>query len=371
MPVKKELSDRFLAIFEEYVANDSVQDLVELFSTALDNVESRSCNSSCTKSCTDSCSATLFSDAMDYDRDEIIERILESIKSYLGAENYLALAPGENITIPDWSPEFSDYSEKNTFHVDNFLYDDEDVDALVNEGLIPRSLCLDCGSARSKPTNFISHSASLHQLRWLMEIGIVSELSSNNSCLLDVGSRTGSVLWTSYLYSKAEHIIGVEISDYFCNLQRNILQSQRLNSERISILNCDITSPAGLNILNGTSTFPKPNVVVLNNVFEFFVGEENDSGSSKGKTKAVSSSGSERVREIWHTLKQAILPGTVIVSIPSLEEQFDNSRVDIDLSSWVSIQEMDDRKLSGFKENYSLSEDMVDDIRNISIYRVL
>jgi hypothetical protein len=138
--------DELLSIVAEYKNNDRLDELIELFNDALISAEESP------KACCDkkSCSNKV-------DKDAVIEQVLSSIKSYLGS-NFLAIDPNEDITIPTWSSEFSDFNETNTVHVDGFLYDDDDVDALVDEGKIMRNQCLDCGSLKTQPTNFISHS---------------------------------------------------------------------------------------------------------------------------------------------------------------------------------------------------------------------
>ena len=38
------------------------------------------------------------------------------------------------------------YTPENTVHVDGFLYDDDEVDRLCDEGKMSRAVCSDCGS---------------------------------------------------------------------------------------------------------------------------------------------------------------------------------------------------------------------------------
>jgi hypothetical protein len=164
-------------------------------------------------------------------------------------------------------------------------------------------------------------------------------------------------------------IIGVEISNYFTKLQTHVLKDVGM-TDRISIKNCDIVSEDGLALLTGKSSlFPAPNVVVFNNVFQFFVGEETSSSSSKGKGRSSDVGGREKIREIWETLKGAIEPGCVLVAIPSLEQQFEDVGMDWD-KDWVEVIEMDEDALDDFQESLSLEDYMLDDIRDINLYRV-
>ena len=45
----------------------------------------------------------------------------------------------------------ADCIEAHTTHVDAFLYDDERVDELVENGQISRSFCTSCGSRETRP----------------------------------------------------------------------------------------------------------------------------------------------------------------------------------------------------------------------------
>uniref|UniRef100_A0A3Q2W656 Zgc:109986 n=1 Tax=Haplochromis burtoni TaxID=8153 RepID=A0A3Q2W656_HAPBU len=79
-----------------------------------------------------------------------------------------------------------------TVHVDGFLYDDEQVDSLCERGLMSRNYCLSCGSHRTAPLDFISHSFSVTELRFLFQ-HVLPDLSGRT--LVDVGSRLGAVLY--------------------------------------------------------------------------------------------------------------------------------------------------------------------------------
>ena len=41
--------------------------------------------------------------------------------------------------------------QATTVHVDAFLYDDEDIDRLCDEGRMSRNYCCDCGSHNTAP----------------------------------------------------------------------------------------------------------------------------------------------------------------------------------------------------------------------------
>ena len=51
----------------------------------------------------------------------------------------------------------SDCEQQHTVHVDAFLYDDEMVDALCEEGKLADSYCLQCGSINTRPLSKYQH----------------------------------------------------------------------------------------------------------------------------------------------------------------------------------------------------------------------
>lgn len=48
-----------------------------------------------------------------------------------------------------------------TVHVDAFLYDDQHVDALCEEGAMSRNYCLNCGSHKTTPLGEVMNSSML------------------------------------------------------------------------------------------------------------------------------------------------------------------------------------------------------------------
>uniref|UniRef100_A0A8C5S7V5 Uncharacterized protein n=1 Tax=Laticauda laticaudata TaxID=8630 RepID=A0A8C5S7V5_LATLA len=79
-----------------------------------------------------------------------------------------------------------------TIHVDAFLYDDDCIDSLCEEGKMSRNYCLACGSHQTAPLEFISHSFSLVELKFLYQ-EVLPDLTGK--VLVDVGSRLGAVLF--------------------------------------------------------------------------------------------------------------------------------------------------------------------------------
>ncbi|XP_023782969.1 uncharacterized protein LOC111929581 [Cyanistes caeruleus] len=105
-------------------------------------------------------------------------------------------------------------------HVDAFLYDDDVVDSLCEEGKMSRSYCTQCGSYKTASLEFISHSFSLMELKFLYQ-HVLPDLTGK--VVVDVGSRLGAVLFAGYLYSSASLLYGVEMNADFCQLQEMMI----------------------------------------------------------------------------------------------------------------------------------------------------
>ncbi|XP_026196323.1 class I SAM-dependent methyltransferase [Anabas testudineus] len=177
-----------------------------------------------------------------------------------------------------------------TAHVDSFLYDDEQVDVLCEEGTMSRTYCLSCGSSRTAPLDFISHSFSVSELQFLFQ-NVLPDLSGR--VLVDVGSRLGAVLYGGHVYSSASQLIGVELSREFVQLQNDVLLRFRLN-DRVQVLHADICTQDVL--------LQNADVLIMNNVFEFFV-------EPSGQLRA------------WRFIMQNFRKtGSLLVTVPSLQE---------------------------------------------------
>lgn len=71
---------------------------------------------------------------------------IESIVKYLKTKTSIsAEAPDEKLIYPKFG-QFKGYTDKNTIHVDSFLYTDEDVEELIKNNKISPSYCKDCFS---------------------------------------------------------------------------------------------------------------------------------------------------------------------------------------------------------------------------------
>ncbi|KAF9944068.1 hypothetical protein BGZ70_005073, partial [Mortierella alpina] len=226
-----------------------------------------------------------------------LNKIIQDLRDRLPVH---AEAPSEDITIPS-SEEFEGYTKDNVVHVDGFLYTEDDVDELCDEGKLSRNYCLKCGSKETRPLNFISHSASVVQLQFLFQVLLKDRIK--NKVVLDVGSRLGAVLYAGHLFTDAKKLIGVEMNDYFCKLQTEMVRKHRLQ-DRIEIVHD--------NLLNRGALVQGADIVIMNNVFQFF-------------------SPVEVQRQLWECVYSNICErkGTILVTVPSLQEQLKDAGFDM------------------------------------------
>ncbi|PNF14742.1 hypothetical protein B7P43_G08354 [Cryptotermes secundus] len=199
--------------------------------------------------------------------EEILDAIASDLRSSLPPE---AILPSETIRPPAFGKN-SDCTQEHTVHVDEFLYDNATVDALCDEGKLARNYCLQCGSFSTRPLTFISHSLSREKLLLIFK-SVLPPL--DNKIVLDIGSRLGAALF----------------------------------GDRIEIIEG--------NIAHRPDVILSADVIIMNNVFEFFMEPEQQTS-------------------MWRFLRQTIKSGTLLVTIPSLEETFSSLQTGIILSEWV------------------------------------
>ncbi|XP_060117996.1 uncharacterized protein LOC132589305 [Heteronotia binoei] len=229
--------------------------------------------------------------------DVLLRSIAEDLRHFLPTDGMLA---SEHFAI-----EKLHQQTKPTVHVDAFLYDEEIIDSLCEEGKMSRNYCLTCGSHQTAPLEFISHSFSFMELKFLYR-HVLPDLTGK--VVVDVGSRLGAVLFGGYFYSSASQIYGVEMNEDFCHLQEAIVAKYQLNG-RIKVLNADIRTQASL--------LQNADAVIMNNVFEYFLDKEEQARS-------------------WEFISQNVKKkGTLLVTVPSLEESLSDLQVNIQLSQWV------------------------------------
>ncbi|XP_060557407.1 uncharacterized protein LOC132717851 [Ruditapes philippinarum] len=267
--------------------------------------------------------------------DVVINSIREGIRQSLPLEG---MTETEHIVKPTHGPN-ADCNPATTVHVDAFLYDEDTIDEMVEEGTMSRNYCVNCLSKQVKPLTFITHSASLPQIKFMFQY-LLEDL--RNKTVLDVGSRTGAVLYGAYLYSEASSVIGVELDPTFCQLQNNIIQQYDM-ADRIKIVHSDIMQQAEL--------LQTSDVVILNNVFEFFMD-------------------ANQQLKLWKSMSDNIRKkDTIIITIPGIEESLSRIQAPIDLGSWIRPIDISQLKEQAVLKYFKDIEDS--DLDDIHMYQVL
>ncbi|KAM9354034.1 uncharacterized protein KZ484_012211 isoform 2-T2 [Pholidichthys leucotaenia] len=191
-----------------------------------------------------------------------------------------------------------------TVHVDCFLYDEEQVDSLCERGVMSRTYCLSCGSHRTAPLDFISHSFSISELHFLFQ-NVLPDLTGR--MLVDVGSRLGAVLYGGYVYSSASQLIGLELSEEFVRLQNDVLHKYKL-TDRVQVLHADVCTQDTL--------LQNADVLIMNNVFEYFMEP------------------SQQIRAWRFIMQNFRRRGSLLVTVPSLQESL-SALQEVLQPSWV------------------------------------
>ncbi|XP_052769059.1 uncharacterized protein LOC128209180 isoform X2 [Mya arenaria] len=265
----------------------------------------------------------------------LLDAIREDIREALPVE---ATTSTENILQPITGAN-SDCEAGTTIHVDAFLYNDDAVDGLVEQGQMSRNYCANCLSRNVKPLTFITHSASVPQIKYMFQF-LLSDLRGKT--VVDVGSRTGAVLYGAFLYSEAQCIYGIEIDTTFCQLQQGIVEKYNM-MERVKVLHSDV--------LNQRDLLQTADVLILNNVFEFFMP-------------------AELQKRIWQFLYETVRKkGTVLITVPSIEETLSNVDISLDLLSWLSPVDTDTARKQAVIRYFSDEESS--DLDEIFMYKVI
>lgn len=147
------------------------------------------------------------------------------------------------------------------------------------------------------------------------------------------------LFFQAYFYSNCDNIFGVEISKDLCNTQNKIIQSHSLD-KRIKVINSDI--------MEQESILKTSDIVILNNVFEYFIS-------------------TEKQIEIWKFLKANLKKGCLVVTIPSIEEVLMKLDIYEELtgSAWFT------KKTDCQPENNGMfSEDDLASFSDIYFYRI-
>ncbi|XP_007578198.1 uncharacterized protein LOC103156174 [Poecilia formosa] len=268
--------------------------------------------------------------------DELDQLLLDNNKVILQsiADDLRARLPVDAMLLSETAAQHKmQQRQRPTVHVDSFLYSEDQVDALCEEGAMSRNYCLSCGSFRTAPLDFISHSFSVSELQFLFQ-NVLPDLSGRT--VVDVGSRLGAVLYGGCLYSSASRLIGLELSEDFVRLQNDTLHKYGL-SDRVQVLHADVCTQEVL--------LQSADVLIMNNVFEYFMEPTEQIGA-------------------WKFIMQAFRRrGALLVTVPSLQESLDALQVSLP-PDWVEELPVD--------YNVYLGRDAdPEELRQIHLYRVV
>ncbi|CAH0625422.1 unnamed protein product [Chrysodeixis includens] len=235
--------------------------------------------------------------------EKMLIKIGNSIKKIVPFE---AEMPSE-IIIPPTVGDQSDCNKVNTLHVDEFLYDEVEVDDMVKKGKLKRRYCIDCTSRNIQDLIYISHSMSRQALKYIFKVQLPKELKDKQ--ILDVGSRLGAVLYGAYYFSNAGTIIGIEMNEECCEVQKRIIEQHTLDSNRIKVVHSDVMERSDL--------VASSDIIIIN-ILEFFV--DND-----------------KHKEMWYFFKKHIKKGTYLVCNRSMNDTFVNLDIFEEFLNWLSI----------------------------------
>ena len=159
---------------------------------------------------------------------------------------------------------------------------------------------------------------------------------NSNQTVLDVGSRLGAVLYGAYLFSGAGKIQGIEINKDLCELQNRVIKAFNFGG-RASVIHA--------NMITRPDLFALADVVVLNNVFEWFA------------------ESSEQVA-MWRFLCSNIKAGALIVTMPSIEKAVEGLRLDMSIEMWI-------RPLNHTAPDIVSSMGEIDFTQDVHLYQVI
>ncbi|XP_063529070.1 uncharacterized protein LOC134740499 [Cydia strobilella] len=235
--------------------------------------------------------------------DEVLYKIADVIKGMVPFEAEMA---SEKIEFPV-EGDAADCNRANTRHVDEFLYDEEQVQELVKEGKLSRHYCLDCNSQNIKELTYISHSKSRVQLQYIFKVLLPKDLECKQ--ILDVGSRFGGVLYGAYYYTNASKIIGIELNKECCEIQEKVIAQYKMDKNRIQVINSDV--------LNKGDIVKKSDVCIIN-CLDFFVSTEEH-------------------KRLWYFFKEHLTKGSYVVLDRSVADTLQPLDMFDEFADWLSV----------------------------------
>lgn len=239
---------------------------------------------------------------------EMMDEIVEMLRKEFPLSNTCSVdSKGEHsasdVDAHGESAMFRGCTDKDTVPVDAFLYDDDAIDDACDAGTFSRHYCAACGSRDVRPLNFISHSLSRDQLAFVLGDAVLGQralrpwVARRGLTVVDVGSRLGAVLYAAALRLPRADVYGVEQSAFFCDVQTRVVRDPRFARalRNVHVVHDDVRHQGAL--------LQRADVVVLNNVFEFFAADAAEE------------------RRLWEfVMANVTKAGCLVVTVPSLEE---------------------------------------------------
>ncbi|KAL3989954.1 hypothetical protein ACH3XW_29725 [Acanthocheilonema viteae] len=267
--------------------------------------------------------------------DVLLRKIAMDIRSELPMT---AILPSETMYWPQTGLD-SDCNRDTTVHVDAFLYDDDDVDELVDQGALSREYCAQCGCREIMSLTFISHSLSIDQLRYAFTVLVPLTENMKGTLIVDIGSRLGAVLYAVYSYgSGLVNAIGIEMNKDFCELQKKVIEINGMDAN-VKVINDDVRKQA--------EVVGAADVIVLHNVFSFFLPLADQT-------------------ECWEFLYKSVRPSAAIISNPAVEAVTDHLILSFRISDWLEKIETDH-----LAARYAgVDQDLFNDCVKLTLYKV-
>uniref|UniRef100_A0A0N4ZRR6 Arsenite methyltransferase n=1 Tax=Parastrongyloides trichosuri TaxID=131310 RepID=A0A0N4ZRR6_PARTI len=259
-----------------------------------------------------------------------------------------ATLESENIIFQNTGPD-SDCKPKTTIHVDAFLYDDELMEYMIDEGIIKPHYCKDCFSSNIERKEFISHSLSIVQQCYIFKHLIPQFCSLEGKVILDLGSRMGAVIYGANILTNGKcRVIGIEMNHDWCDLQRLMIKDKEATLKRNDNGIIDIEVCEG-NILDYRDVLLQADIIIMNNVFSFF----NDVNEQK---------------TLWTFVFKNLKKGSLLIHNPKLDSDF-FSHLKLDFNYEDVIEPLNYKAV--LKKFAAGDENKKADCDEIRIYRIL
>jgi len=215
----------------------------------------------------------------------------------------------EKISYPTFGDD-KHLNSSNCIHVDAFLYDDDDVDLIVDQGKIQNMFCTKCNSSDVETKTFISHSASKDRMKYIFQSCLPS---LKGKTVVDIGSRLGVVLYVACAFTEAKQVVGIELNKQLCDLQKDVVGKYKLG-DRVRVCEGDV--------MDMKEEVQNADVVVLMNVFEWFLEKEQQ-------------------QQVWTYLHGSIKRGAMIVASPPIDVSLGLIESEIDPRKWLKLVDID------------------------------